>query len=136
MGPLPGLGRGTLGRACNAHRARRGRRSRRRRLDAQGESTGRRSEPFADTETAASACDREGKIVSASTRTTGNLTDVVLHAYLDPEQPPVWQATYAGQGMGDDQAATLACDAWGYCAWGGYEWADGKNRAIVQIHYP
>jgi hypothetical protein len=107
-----------------------------RRLDAHGESIGRRSEPFAGTETAAADCDREGKVVSASTRTVGNHTDVVLHAYLDPEKPPVWQATYVGQGMGDDQAATLACDEWGYCAWGGYEWADGKNRAIVQIHYP
>ena len=107
-----------------------------RRLDAQGESVGRHSEPFANTETAATDCDRESKIVSASTRTIGNQTDVVIHAYLDPEKPPVWQDTYAGQGKGDDRAATLACDEWGYCAWGGYEWADGKNRAIVQIHYP
>lgn len=107
-----------------------------RRLDGQGVSLGRRSEPFADTETAGADCDREGKIVSASTRNTGNQTDVVIHAYLDPEKPPVWQATYAGQGMGDDQAATLVCDAWGYCAWGGYERVDGINRAIVQIHYP
>ena len=107
-----------------------------RRLDAEGVSVGRRSEPFADTETAGADCDREGKVVSASTRMAGNQTDIVVHAYLDPEKPPVWQATYAGQGMGDDKAATLACDAWGYCAWGGYELVDGKNRALVQIHYP
>ena len=107
-----------------------------RRLDAEGVSVGRRSEPFADTETAGADCDREGKIVSASTRTVGNQTDIVLHAYLLPEEPLVWKAEHAGQGMGDDRAAALACDAWGYCGWGGYEWVDGKNRAIVQIHYP
>ena len=107
-----------------------------RRLDAQGVSTGRNSEPFADTETAGADCDREGKVVSSSTRMLGNQTDIVIHAYLLPEAPLVWQAKYAGQGMGDDRAASLACDEWGYCAWGGFEWADGKNRAIVQIHYP
>lgn len=107
-----------------------------RRLDGKGVSVGRRSEPFADTETAGADCDREGKVVSASTRAVGNQTDVRLHAYLHPEKPLVWQADYAGQGMGNDEAATLACDAWGYCAWGGYERADGKTRAIVQIHYP
>lgn len=105
-------------------------------LDAQGVSAGRHSEPFADTETAAADCDREGKVVSASTRKVGNQTDIVLHASLLPQDPPVWQTAYAGQGMGDDRAAMLACDEWGYCAWGGYERVDGKNRAIVQIHYP
>jgi hypothetical protein len=107
-----------------------------RRLDGQGVSIGRRSEPFADTETAGADCDREGKVVSASTRMIGNQTDIVLYAYILPEEPLVWQAKYAGQGMGDDKAATLACDEWGFCAWGGYELVDGKNRALVQIHYP
>lgn len=107
-----------------------------RRLDGEGKSLGRRSEPLADTQTHGIDCDREGKVVSASTRTVGGQTDGKLHAFLIPDQPLVWQAQYDGLGHGNDGATSLACDAWGYCAWGGYERVDGKTRALVQLHYP
>lgn len=105
-------------------------------IDADGTSTARRADPLADTQSFGVDCDREGKIVSAGTRTIGNHTDAALYAFLDANKPLVWQGQHDGLDMGNDGAAALACDAWGFCAWGGFETVNGTTRAIVQVHHP
>ncbi|WAS90900.1 hypothetical protein [Nannocystis punicea] len=105
-------------------------------IDAAGTSAGRRSEPLADTQTFGIDCDREGKVVSAGARTLGNQTDVALYAFLDLDEPLVWQAQHDGLDMADDGAAGLACDRWGFCAWGGFETVNGTVRAILRVHAP
>lgn len=107
-----------------------------RHLDDEGKSIGRRAEALAGTTIFGIDCDREEKVVSAGKRDDGFETDALLYATALPDQPPVWQAVHDGQGQANDGATAVDCDAWGYCAWGGYEFFDGKTRAIVQIHYP
>ena len=105
-----------------------------RRLDVEGKSLSRRAEPFADVTINGVDCDREAKVVSAGERVLAGQTDALLFATKLPEQPPVWQAEHLG--LGNDSATAVDCDAWGFCAWGGYEFTAGKTQAIVKIHYP
>lgn len=107
-----------------------------RRIDGKGGSLSRRAEPIADVTINGVDCDREAKVVSAGERVTGGQTDALSFATKLPDQPPVWQDKHAGLGNGDDGAMAVDCDAWGFCAWGGYELVAGKTRAIVKIHYP
>lgn len=107
-----------------------------RRLDAEGKSVGLRAEPFIDAMLYGVDCDREKAIVGAGVLSDGLQTDALIYARKHPEQPPVWKVEYDGQSKGNDRALALDCDAWGYCAWGGYETLDGKPRAIVQLRFP
>jgi hypothetical protein len=105
-------------------------------IDPAGTSAGRRVELLIDMQTFGVDCDREGKVVSAGARTLGNQTDVALYAFLDLDEPLVWQAQHDGLDMANDGAAGLACDIWGFCAWGGFETVNGTVRAIVRVHAP
>lgn len=105
-------------------------------INAAGTSTGRRGEPLVDMQTFGVDCDREGKVVSAGARILGNQTDVALYAFLDLDEPLVWQAQHDGPDMTDDGAAGLACDAWGFCAWGGFETVNGTVHAILRVLAP
>ena len=107
-----------------------------RRLDVKGKSLSRRAESFVDVTINGADCDREAKVVSAGERVIAGQTDALIFATKLPEQPPVWQDEHHGLGNGDDGATAVDCDAWGFCAWGGYEFVAGKTRAIVKIHYP
>ena len=107
-----------------------------RRFDGEGKSLSRRADPFADVMIYGVDCDREEKVVSAGERVVGGQTDALIFATKLPEQPPVWQADHHGLGNGDDGATAVDCDAWGFCAWGGYEFVAGKTQAIVKVHYP
>lgn len=107
-----------------------------RRLDDEGKSLSRRAEPFGEVTIRGVDCDREGKVVSAGERVHDGQSDALIFATKLPEHPPVWQDEHYGLGNGDDGAMAVDCDTWGFCAWGGYEYVDGKTRAIVKIHYP
>ncbi|MCY0989518.1 hypothetical protein OV203_20425 [Nannocystis sp. ILAH1] len=105
-------------------------------IDPAGSSSGRRVEPLIGMQTFGVDCDREGKVVSAGALTLGNQTDVALYAFLDLDEPLAWQAQHDGLDMADDGAAGLACDTWGFCAWGGFETVNGRVRAILRVHAP
>ena len=102
-------------------------------LDASGIGTDHRSDPqLASTETFGVACDREGKIIGASTRSSGS-SDAQVFAVVDPEGPIT---SYESGVPGNDAAAAVACDSWGFCGWGGYRTANAKPYAVVRVHHP
>ena len=102
-------------------------------LDASGIGTDHRSDPqLASTQTFGIACDREGKIISASTRSSGS-SDAQVFAVFDPEGPI---NLYESGVPGDDAAGAVACNSWGFCGWGGYRTANAKPFAVVRVHHP
>jgi hypothetical protein len=102
-------------------------------LDAFGIGTDHRSDPqIASTQTLGIACDREGKIISASTRSSGS-SDAQVFAVVDHEGPIT---SYDSGVPGDDAAGAVACDSWGFCVWGGYRTANAKPYAVLRVHHP
>jgi hypothetical protein len=102
-------------------------------LNASGIGTDHRSDPqLASTQTFGIACDREGKIISASTRSSGS-SDAQVFAVVDPEGPIT---SYESGVPGDDAAGAIACDSWGFCGWGGYRTVNAKPYAVVRVHHP
>jgi len=77
------------------------------------------------------ACDREGKIVSAGTRSSG--PDAQVFTVMGQSDLPVW---YEAGVAGADAAGAMACDLRGFCGWGGYRTANGKPYAVVRVHHP
>ena len=78
------------------------------------------------------ACDLEGKIVSAATRSAGS-PDAQVFTVTGPFDPPIW---YEKGVAGDDGAGAVACDRRGFCGWGGYRTINGKMAAVVRVHHP
>lgn len=89
-------------------------------------------EPLPSAELHGVACDREGKLVNAATRTLG-LLDVQVYAYEELDGPRTW---YQQGGPGNDFAQGLGCDERGFCAWAGARTVDGKLVAAVRVHHP
>ena len=83
------------------------------------------------TQTHGVACDREGKIVHAASRLSGQI-DARVFAFADPLGPRIW---YEQGTPGDDAAGALACGGRGFCAWGGFRTQDGKLLAVVRVHH-
>jgi hypothetical protein len=78
------------------------------------------------------ACDREGKIISAATRSSG-LPDAQVFTIVGASDTPVWYE----QGDADaDGAGAVACDHRGFCGWGGYRTTNAKPYAVVRVHHP
>ncbi|GEM_PF-2446166 len=88
--------------------------------------------PLASTQLNGIACDREGKIVSAGVRSEGP-SDAQVFTVTDPSGPRV---AYETGFVGEDGAAAVACDSWGFCGWGGYRTANAKPFAVVRVHHP
>ncbi len=102
-------------------------------LDASGIGSDHRFDPqLASTQTFGIACDREGKIISASTRFSGS-SDAQVFAVVDHGGPIT---SYESGVAGDDAAGAVACDSWGFCGWGGYRTANMKPYAVVRVHHP
>ncbi len=102
-------------------------------IGANGSSTQHRPEPqLASTQIQGIACDKEGKIVSAGTRTAGS-PDAQVFTVLGPFGP---RTPYETGVQGDDGAGAVACDWRGLCGWGGYRTANMKPYAFVRIHHP
>jgi hypothetical protein len=78
------------------------------------------------------ACDREGKIVSAGTRSSG-LPDAQVFTVTGLFDPPTWYETGVA---GDDGAGAVACDGRGFCGWAGYRSGNGKLYAVVRVYHP
>jgi len=78
------------------------------------------------------ACDREGKIVSAGTRSSVP-PDAQVFTVTGQSDIPVW---YEAGAVGTDGAGATACDSRGFCGWGGYRTANGKQYAVVRVHHP
>ncbi len=87
---------------------------------------------LAATQTHGIACDRVGKIVSAGIRSTSS-PDAQVFAVTGLFDAPIW---YDSGDASDDGAGSMACDAWGYCGWGGYRTADKKPYAVLRVHHP
>ncbi len=78
------------------------------------------------------ACDREGKVVSAATRSSGS-PDAQVLTVVGTSDTPVWYE----QGVADaDGASAVACDRRGFCGWGGYRTTNAKPYAVVRVHHP
>jgi hypothetical protein len=102
-------------------------------VEADGSSTQHRPEPqLPSTQTQGIACDKEGKIVSAATRTAGS-TDAQVFTVLDPFGP---RTSYETGVQENDGAGAVACDWRGICGWGGYRPANMKPYAFVRVHHP
>jgi hypothetical protein len=102
-------------------------------IGADGSSTQHRPEPqLASTQIQGIACDREGKIVSAGTRTAGS-PDAQVFTVLGPFGP---RTPYETGVQGDDGAGAVACDWRGICGWGGFRTANMKPYAFVRVHHP
>ena len=98
-----------------------------------GAATQHRSEPqLPSTQLNGIACDRESKIVSAGVRSMGP-PDAQVFAVWDPFGPRI---PYEAGVLGEDGAAAVACDSWGFCGWGGYRTANAKPFAVVRVHHP
>ena len=87
---------------------------------------------FSGTEIHGIACDREGKVVSAGTRSAGPL-DAQVFTVAGKSDTPVWYETGVAD---DDEARAVACDLRGFCAWGGFRTANGKPYAVIRVHHP
>jgi hypothetical protein len=85
-----------------------------------------------ETEIHGIACDREEKIVSAGTRSSVSL-DAQVFTVTGQSDLPVW---YEAGVAGVDGAGAMACDARGFCGWGGYRTVNGKQYAVVRVHHP
>ena len=102
-------------------------------LGTDGSATQHRPEPqLASTQIHGIACDREGKIVSAGTRTTVS-ADAQVFTITGLFDAPSW---YETGDSSDDGAGAVACDERGFCGWGGYRTANGKPYAVVRVHNP
>ena len=98
-----------------------------------GSLTQHRPEPqLASTQIQGIACDNEGKIVSAGTRTEGS-PDAQVFTVLGPFGP---RTPYETGVQGNDGAGAVACDWRGICGWGGYRTANMKPYAFVRVHHP
>jgi hypothetical protein len=87
---------------------------------------------FGTTQIYGVACDREKKVVSAATRSSGSL-DAQVFTVLGTSDAPVWYE----QGVNDaDGAGAVACDHRGFCGWGGYRTTNAKPYAVVRVHHP
>ena len=78
------------------------------------------------------ACDREMKIVSAGTRTSGT-SDAQVFTVTGQSDQPVW---YEDGVAGNNGAGAAACDPRGFCGWAGYRTSNAKPYAVVRIHHP
>jgi len=78
------------------------------------------------------ACDREGKIVSAGTRSPAPL-DAQVFTVTGKSDTPVWYEIGVAE---DDEARATDCDPRGFCGWVGYRTANGKPYAVVRVHHP
>lgn len=94
--------------------------------------TKRSAESMSATRLFGAACDREGKVVSAGIRASGEL-DARVFAFEDPLGSRTW---YEAGNPGDDGAGGLVCDMRGFCAWPGFRTTNGKQVAVVRIHHP
>jgi len=102
-------------------------------VEADGSSTQHRPEQqLPSTQTHGIACDKEGKIVSAGTRTAGS-PDAQVFTVLDPFGP---RTPYETGVQVDDGASAVACDWRGICGWGGYRTTNMKPYAFVRVHHP
>nr|WP_293174783.1 hypothetical protein [Nannocystis sp.] len=102
-------------------------------IETDGASMQRRPEPqLASTQIQGIACDKEGKIVSAGTRTAGS-PDAQVFTVLGPLGP---RTPYETGVPGDDGAGAVACDWRGICSWGGFRTANMKPYAFVRVHHP
>jgi len=78
------------------------------------------------------ACDREEKLVSAATRSSGT-PDAQVLTVSGTSDTPVWYEP----GVTDaDGASAVACDRRGFCGWGGYRTTNAKPYAVVRVHHP
>lgn len=78
------------------------------------------------------ACDREHKILSAGTRSTGD-GDAQAFTVKGPIDQRIW---YEQGVAGTDGAEAVACDLRGFCAVAGLRSVDGKAYAVVRVHHP
>jgi hypothetical protein len=78
------------------------------------------------------ACDREKKIVSAATRSSGTL-DAQVFTVIGTSDTPVW---YEHGAADVDGAGAVACDRRAFCGWGGYRTANALPYAVVRVHHP
>ncbi len=102
-------------------------------LEADGTSSQHRPEPqLAAAELNGIACDREGKIISAGTRSEGP-ADAQVFTVLGPFGP---RTSYETGVVSDDGAGAVSCDPRGFCGWGGYRTVNGKLFAVVRVHHP
>ena len=101
-------------------------------LDADGIPAQRVPELLSGAQSFGVACDREGKLVSAAMRSSGQL-DAQVFAFAEPAAPRLW---YEIGAPGNDGAGTLDCDTRGFCAWGGFRTLNGKSIAVVRVHHP
>ncbi len=102
-------------------------------VEADGSSTQHRPElQMPSTQTHGIACDKEGKILSAGTRTAGS-PDAQVFTVLDPFGPRTYYETGV---QGDDGAGAVACDWRGICGWGGFRTVNMKPYAFVRVHHP
>ncbi|MBL9101551.1 MAG: hypothetical protein JNL82_11370 [Myxococcales bacterium] len=78
------------------------------------------------------ACDRERKIISAATRSSGP-ADAQVFTVLGTSDSPTW---YDQGDASADGAGAVACDHRGFCGWGGYRTDNAKFYAVVRVHHP
>lgn len=101
-------------------------------FNADGTFSDRRPDALAWTQLNGIACDRENKIVSAGTRSTGD-GDTLAFTVLGSVDQPTW---YDKGVAGPDGAGAVACDPRGFCAVAGFRTANGKSYAVVRVHHP
>jgi len=87
---------------------------------------------FSGTEIYGIACDREGKVVSAGTRSPAPL-DAKVFTITGKSDTPVWYETGVAD---DDVVSAMACDLRGFCGSVGYRTANGKPYAVVRVYHP
>jgi len=78
------------------------------------------------------ACDREEKIISAATRSSGP-PDAQVFTVIGASDTPVWYEQGAADANG---AGAAACNHRGFCGWGGYRTTNAKPYAVVRVHHP
>ncbi len=101
-------------------------------FNADGTFSDRRPDALAWTQLNGIACDRENKIVSAGTRSTGD-GDALAFTVLGSVDQPTW---YENGVAGPDGAGAVTCDPRGFCAVAGFRTANGKSYAVVRVHHP
>lgn len=107
-------------------------------LDPLGVSQQRRAEGYANTRTFGVACDRlQRTVCAATTDELGKAPRAALFAFVDDGSPPSWKAD---GGVGTvDAAYAVDCDAWGLCAWAGFQRVKADNdrpHAHLRILHP
>jgi len=103
-------------------------------LDRDGDPVGGLTEPWVG-QTFGLACDRELKIVHATTTLGPGVPDAKVFAFSDAKAPRLW---YEQGQDGEDAALSLTCDARGFCAWGGFRESPKTQErvAVVRVHHP